>query len=62
MDRRAEILEFAERVFGNADKAELRLSAPKRALEGRTPMDMLETEISSFRVKEVLIQLAKGHF
>lgn len=62
MNRQTEILKLAKRVFNNSDKAHHWLSEPKRALEGRSPIELLDTEAGVFRVKEMLIRLDEGYF
>ncbi|MFG8439942.1 antitoxin Xre/MbcA/ParS toxin-binding domain-containing protein [Pseudomonas aeruginosa] len=37
----AHILEHAERVFGNREKAERWMTTPALGLEGRSPVDLL---------------------
>lgn len=50
----------ATEVFGSADKAIRWLQSPVRALGGKTPLSLLDTEEGIVRVKDVLGQVEHG--
>jgi putative toxin-antitoxin system antitoxin component (TIGR02293 family) len=49
-------------VLGSRDKARVWLRTPNRALGGEIPLDLLDTEIGSRQVEEVLFRLEHGIF
>ena len=54
------VVQLAERVFGNRDKAHRWLRKPSRALEGVVPLDLLESESGAYIVEQSLHQLDHG--
>lgn len=54
------VVQLAERVFGNRDKAHRWLRKPSRALEGVVPLDLLELESGAYIVEQSLHQLDHG--
>jgi putative toxin-antitoxin system antitoxin component (TIGR02293 family) len=60
--RTAQVVQIANETFGDPEKAELWLRRPNRALGGRTPIDLLETESGAEAVEQVLGRLAYGLF
>lgn len=49
-------------VFGNLDKAMGWLRRPLKRFEGRTPIEMLATDVGSRLVEEALVQIDEGFF
>ena len=49
-------------VLGDAPRATAWLHAPKRRFDGRTPMQMLRTEVGGRMVEEMLGQVESGFF
>lgn len=62
MESREQIESLALRVFGDEEKAGSWLSSPKRIFDGKSALQLLETEAGFFRVKEALIQIDEGYF
>jgi putative toxin-antitoxin system antitoxin component (TIGR02293 family) len=58
--RRYRVTALAERVFGNASKAEHWLSQPKRLLDNKTPLACASSEGGARRVEEMLYQIQHG--
>jgi putative toxin-antitoxin system antitoxin component (TIGR02293 family) len=58
--RMARIVNQADRVFANHDKALLWLRSPDDRLENRTPLSMLKTESGGRLVEEMLWQIDEG--
>jgi len=58
--RLARIATYAEKVFGNKDKAARWLRKPKRLLEGETPVVYLASETGARIVEEMLTQIDNG--
>jgi putative toxin-antitoxin system antitoxin component (TIGR02293 family) len=56
------IYDHTLRVFGTQEKALNFLRLPKRRLEGRSPLQMLQTEVGGAMVDAMLWQLADGVF
>lgn len=54
------ISEMADRVFGNHEKAARWLRKPNRALQGITPIDLLESETGARLVEQSLDQIDYG--
>ncbi len=52
----------AEQVLGGTDKAALWLHTENRALGGQTPLDLLDTDLGSRQVEEVLGRIEHGVF
>lgn len=59
--RLARITSLAEEVFANDTKAARWLRKPKRRLEGRTPLDLVQTEAGARIVEDLLLQLEFGY-
>lgn len=59
---RARLIELADQVFGNHEKAQLWLSIPDTRFGGETPMDMLATKAGAKLVEEMLIQIDEGAY
>ena len=60
--RVASTLSQAVEVFGSIDKARLWLKTPNRALGCEMPLDLLDTDIGTRQVEEVLLRLNYGIF
>lgn len=60
--RLARAVAQAASVLGTIDKARVWLKAPNRALGGDVPLDLLDTDIGSRQVEEVLLRLDYGIF
>lgn len=60
--RVARITTMAERTFGDPEKAWRWLRKPKHRFDGRTPIEMLETEAGARLVEEMIIQIDHGIF
>jgi putative toxin-antitoxin system antitoxin component (TIGR02293 family) len=60
--RLVRIYDYALKVFGEKNKANLWLSRPKHRFAERTPLQMLGTEIGGRMVEEFLVQIAYGMF
>ncbi len=58
--RVAYIVAFAETVFGDQDKAMRWLRKPLKALQGRTPIDMIGTEAGARDIEERLYAIDDG--
>lgn len=52
----------AERVFGNAEKANRWLRKPKHELNGETPLAYLASETGARLVEEMLVRIEHGMF
>lgn len=51
------VIELANRVFGDSEKAGKWLDRPRLQLGGRAPRDLLATEDGARRVEELLAQI-----
>jgi putative toxin-antitoxin system antitoxin component (TIGR02293 family) len=60
--RLVRIFDHTVRVFGDLDRARAWLDKPKRRFEGRTPLDMLRTDVGGRAVEEMLGQIEHGMF
>jgi len=60
--RLARVVAQTESVFGNKDKAMAWLRQPMKRFEGRTPIEMLATDVGSRLVEEALVQIDEGFF
>jgi putative toxin-antitoxin system antitoxin component (TIGR02293 family) len=60
--RLARVVAQTESVFGNKDKAMGWLRQPMKRFEGRTPIEMLVSDVGSRLVEEVLVQIDEGFF
>lgn len=60
--RFSRVLAHAERVLGTRAKATLWLHRPNRALQGMTPLALLDTDIGATQVDDVLGRLEHGVF
>lgn len=60
--RIARAIEQASEVLGSLEKARLWLKTPNRALAGEIPLALLDTEIGSRQVDEVLQRINHGIF
>jgi putative toxin-antitoxin system antitoxin component (TIGR02293 family) len=58
--RLARIYDFAVEMIGDPDKAARWLRAPNRFMQGRTPIEMLETEVSTQAVEQSLAAIGYG--
>ncbi|MEW5790758.1 MAG: type II toxin-antitoxin system Xre/ParS family antitoxin [Pseudomonadota bacterium] len=58
--RLAQVTAFAEDVFGDLDKAHHWLRKPNRALGGQVPLDLLDTDLGTAEVRNVLGRIAHG--
>jgi putative toxin-antitoxin system antitoxin component (TIGR02293 family) len=60
--RLARIVSQTESVFDNKDKAMHWLRQPMKRFEGKTPIEMLATDVGSRMVEEALVQIDEGFF
>jgi len=60
--RLARVVAQAEVVFGNQQKALGWLRHPRQRFEGRTPLEMLLTDVGSRLVEEALVQIDEGFY
>lgn len=60
--RLARITALAEEAFGERKRALRWLRKPKSRFDGRTPLDLLETEIGARLIEEMLVQIDNGIF
>jgi putative toxin-antitoxin system antitoxin component (TIGR02293 family) len=60
--RLVRIYDHALRVFDNKEKTLYWLGEPKKRFEGRTPLQMLRTELGGRMVEEMLGQIEYGMF
>lgn len=60
--RVARILEHTQRVFGSNEKTLKFLRTPKQRFDGRTPLDMLNTDLGERLVEDWLRQISDGVF
>lgn len=58
--RLASIVVAAEEAFGSEDKSRAWLNRPNRALGGVTPLQMLDTDIGTGQVRQVLGRIRYG--
>jgi putative toxin-antitoxin system antitoxin component (TIGR02293 family) len=58
--RLARIYDFAVEMIGDANKAARWLRAPNRFMTGRTPLEMLETEVGTQAVEQSLAAIGYG--
>ena len=58
--RLARIAELAQRVFGDAGKADRWLRKPKRELSGATPLACLSSEAGAHAVEQMLNRIDHG--
>ncbi len=56
------IVEFAESVFGNPDKAHHWLREPCRALDKAIPIELLESEAGAIAVRDEIGRIQYGMF
>jgi putative toxin-antitoxin system antitoxin component (TIGR02293 family) len=56
------ITALAERVFGNREKATAWLNKPKQQFNGKSPMQMVDTEDGERLVEKALIRIDEGMF
>jgi putative toxin-antitoxin system antitoxin component (TIGR02293 family) len=56
------VFDHALAVFDSIDRARAWLNAPKKRFDGRTPLDMLRTDIGGRLVEEMLGQIEYGMF
>ncbi len=60
--RLARVGAHAEEVFADADTARDWLAAPNRALNSVSPLDLLDTDVGTEQVEEVLLRIEYGVF
>lgn len=60
--RLARVVAQTESVFDNKEKAMHWLRQPMKRFEGRTPIDMLDTDAGSRLVEEALVRIDEGFF
>jgi putative toxin-antitoxin system antitoxin component (TIGR02293 family) len=58
--RAVRILTRAEEAFGDRKKASRWMRKPNRALEGRRPLDLLESDTGSRAVEKILLRIEHG--
>lgn len=58
--RLSRVAALAEEVLGTTDKARRWLHAPNRALGHETPLDLLDTDLGTRQVEDVLLRIAHG--
>jgi putative toxin-antitoxin system antitoxin component (TIGR02293 family) len=57
---RLRVQRMAEATFGSPDDAMDWLSRPTRALDGKTPMELLDTEAGLRQVEDLLTRIDHG--
>ncbi|MGB7650102.1 MAG: antitoxin Xre/MbcA/ParS toxin-binding domain-containing protein [Gallionella sp.] len=60
--RLVRVLAQAEVVFGAAEKSMTWLRHPLKRFEGKTPLEMLATDVGSRLVEEALVQIDEGFY
>jgi len=60
--RLARVVAQADVVFGNQEKAMSWLRQSRQRFEGRTPIEMLATDVGSRLVEEALVQIDEGYY
>jgi len=60
--RLARVFDHTVKVFADIDLARAWLDKPKKRFEGRTPIEMLRTDIGARMVEEFLVQIDYGMF
>jgi len=60
--RLLDIRTLAERVFGDAEKAEAWLTRSNSSLSGQRPLDLLKDELGTAVVREILERIDHGIF
>ncbi len=58
--RMARVVALAKEILGSEEKASRWLSNPNRALGGRVPFDLLDTDVGVRSVEEILERIAYG--
>lgn len=58
----AKITELSDQVFANSKKSERWLNKPLKALNGKSPIDMLDSEEGARIVEDLLGKLDEGYF
>jgi len=58
--RFARIAARVEEIFGDAETAQDWISAPNRALEGVSPIDIMDTDAGVERIEEILTRVERG--
>ncbi len=61
-ERIARIVQQSDQVFANHEKSKKWLHKPLKTLNGKTPIDMLDSEEGARIVEELLGQLDEGYF
>lgn len=56
------IFDHAVKVFSGTERARIWLEEPKRRFAGRTPIEMLRTDVGGRLVEEFLVQIDEGMF
>ena len=60
--RSAKIIEIAADLFEDETETKHWLSTPKRVLENKTPLELLDTNLGCQQVEQVLMQASYGVF
>lgn len=60
--RIARIIELRDQVLANHEKSKRWLHQPLKILNGKSPMDMLDSEEGASIVENILGQLDEGYF
>lgn len=58
--RVAKVITLADQVFGNREKALRWLRRANQRLDGRTPLEMLRSEVGGDLVRQILYQIDEG--
>lgn len=61
-ERIAKVVQLSDQVFANHEKSKKWLHKPLNTLNGKTPIDMLDSEEGARIVEELLGQLDEGYF
>lgn len=61
-DEKRAVEALADQVFGNHEKALKWLHRPNKRLDGRAPVELLETESGADIVRQILAQIDQGIF
>ena len=58
----AKITDLSDQVFANSKKSKRWLNKPLKALNGKSPIDMLDSEEGARIVEDLLGKLDEGYF
>lgn len=61
-ERIANIIKLSDQVFGNHEKSKRWLHKPLKVLNGKSPMEMLDSEEGACIVENLLGRIDEGYF